>query len=254
VLPDGKKTTAVRVQMDSDWDVALLKADVRRLDPLTLTDPDSVGEWTFSPDAAGGVSAIGMVSVTDLPVRGRGIISRPTSKAYLGIALNPVPPSVLEGLGLKSGVVVDVEPGFPAAKAGLKTGDVLFEAEGKPVADPDSFMDFMLNKKPGDTLDLRVAREDAKLNLTVNLSERPANLPGRGGLLAQLSGEISRMHGPFPRVLQHDTVLRPNIMGGPLLDIEGRCIGVNIARADRTSTYAISAKDVKEIYAKLKAK
>ena len=33
---------------------------------------------------------------------------------------------------------------------------------------------------------------------------------------------------------------------------QGRCIGLNIARADRTSTYAISAKDLKSIYAKLR--
>ena len=67
-----------------------------------------------------------------------------------------------------------------------------------------------------------------------------------------LSGDISRMQGPFSTVLQHDAVLRPSAMGGPVVDDAGRCIGMNIARADRTSTYAIPARFVRQVYAQLK--
>jgi hypothetical protein len=42
-------------------------------------------------------------------------------------------------------------------------------------------------------------------------------------------------------------------MGGPVLDSEGYLIGMNIARADRTSTYAIPAKDLTEIYTRLRS-
>ena len=43
----------------------------------------------------------------------------------------------------------------------------------------------------------------------------------------------------FPAVLQHDTVLEPNQCGGPLIDLSGKAIGINIARAGRTESYAI---------------
>lgn len=254
VLPDGHKTAVERRGVAGEWDVALLKVKTTGLKLLPFAEISTVGKWTFSPDAIGGVAALGMVSVTDFHVRDKGIQSKPTSKAYLGVQLDPVPRDVLNKLGVNNGVAVIVEPGFPAAKAGLQTGDIIFEAEGQTVIDADTFMDFMVNKKPGDSISLRVVRDGDKFSVVVNLAERPANLPGRGGLLAQLSGDISRMQGPFPQVLQHDSVLKPSAMGGPLLDLDGKCIGLNIARADRAATYAIAAKDIKEIYARLKEK
>jgi hypothetical protein len=41
---------------------------------------------------------------------------------------------------------------------------------------------------------------------------------------------------------QHDSVLAPNQCGGPVIDIYGNAIGINIARAGRVSSYAIPAK------------
>ena len=45
----------------------------------------------------------------------------------------------------------------------------------------------------------------------------------------------------FPAVFQHDTVLQPNQSGGPLVDLDGHVIGINIARAGRTESYALPA-------------
>ncbi len=50
---------------------------------------------------------------------------------------------------------------------------------------------------------------------------------------------ISGRHDDFPAVLQHDTLLRPGECGGPLVDLSGKVIGVNIARGGRTETYAV---------------
>ena len=35
--------------------------------------------------------------------------------------------------------------------------------------------------------------------------------------------------------------------GGPLVDLDGRAVGLNIARADRTATYAIPAGKLKSL-------
>ena len=40
-------------------------------------------------------------------------------------------------------------------------------------------------------------------------------------------------------MLQHDLSLTPADMGGPVFDLNGRAIGINIARADRITSYAL---------------
>jgi serine protease Do len=41
------------------------------------------------------------------------------------------------------------------------------------------------------------------------------------------------------------------VVGGPLLDLDGRCIGMNIARANRAESYAIPAEELKELAERL---
>ena len=50
---------------------------------------------------------------------------------------------------------------------------------------------------------------------------------------------VSGRRDGFPVVLQHDTVLKPADCGGPLVDLDGRAVGVNIARGGRVETYAV---------------
>jgi len=59
----------------------------------------------------------------------------------------------------------------------------------------------------------------------------------------------SRRASGFGGVLQHDTPLPCMCMGGPLLGLDGRAIGINIARPDRTATYALPAARVKPLLA-----
>jgi serine protease Do len=135
----------------------------------------------------------------------------------------------------------------------VQSGDIIFDVEGQAVSDPDGMMDAMVKKSPGDTVTLKLVRGAEHMIITVPLTARPADAGVRMGMPEFLSGEVSRMQGPFDRVLHHDSVLKPNAMGGPLLDMDGHVIGLNIARADRTSTYAIPVHDLQEIYGRLKA-
>lgn len=60
-------------------------------------------------------------------------------------------------------------------------------------------------------------------------------------MLSQAGGSLSKRHSNFPNALTHDTVLQASDCGGPVLDLDGRAVGLNIARLDRTATYAIPA-------------
>ena len=50
---------------------------------------------------------------------------------------------------------------------------------------------------------------------------------------------VSERRAGFPAVLQHDGIVGPHECGSPLVDLNGRVIGLNIARAARSETYAI---------------
>jgi len=56
----------------------------------------------------------------------------------------------------------------------------------------------------------------------------------------------------FPAVLQHDALLRPADCGGPLVDLSGKAIALNISRSSRTAAYSIPADVLLPILDKLK--
>jgi serine protease Do len=53
--------------------------------------------------------------------------------------------------------------------------------------------------------------------------------------------------------MQHDILGSNRVTGGPLLDLEGRCIGMNIARANRAESFAIPVEDLKKLAARMMA-
>jgi serine protease Do len=79
---------------------------------------------------------------------------------------------------------------------------------------------------------LTVKRDDKELALTATLGSN-ANFQDR------MSGAISQRSSGFAAALQHDLVIRPNECGSPLVDLDGRVIGINVARAGRVMSYAI---------------
>ncbi|MCS7047600.1 MAG: S1C family serine protease, partial [Gemmataceae bacterium] len=69
--------------------------------------------------------------------------------------------------------VESVQTDSPAAKAGLKVGDVIIAVDGTKLAGAEDFDKLVRSKKPGDTLSLEVRRDEETLRLTVTLSKRP---------------------------------------------------------------------------------
>ncbi|MGE5482676.1 MAG: S1C family serine protease, partial [Bacteroidota bacterium] len=76
-----------------------------------------------------------------------------------------------------TGIVVgEVYPDSPAAKAGLKSGDVITEVNRKKVADMDAFGKAIADMKVGDRLSFLVWRDGKTQVMTVTVGERPADL------------------------------------------------------------------------------
>ncbi len=66
----------------------------------------------------------------------------------------------------------DVLPGSPAAKAGLRAGDVLVEFGGKPIGNLYDFADALRRSRVGDVVKVKVLRDGQPLTVTVTLEQR----------------------------------------------------------------------------------
>ena len=66
----------------------------------------------------------------------------------------------------------DVKPGSPAAKAGLKAGDILMQFGDKPIKNLYDFTDALRRSKIGDVVEVTVLRDGQPLKVSVKLEER----------------------------------------------------------------------------------
>jgi S1-C subfamily serine protease len=65
--------------------------------------------------------------------------------------------------------------------------------------------------------------------------------------MEQMGGPISRVRDSFTRVIQSDMRPRPDQVGGPVADLQGRVIGITLARADRTRSFIMPAAAVQKL-------
>jgi serine protease Do len=66
----------------------------------------------------------------------------------------------------------DVREDSPAAKAGLRRGDILIEFDGKPIDNLYDFTYALRSKKPGDEVRVKVLRDGAPVEAQVQLERR----------------------------------------------------------------------------------
>jgi serine protease Do len=97
-------------------------------------------------------------------------------RGYIGVQIVPLTEELAQQLGLKNteGALVGgiVENG-PAAKGGVKTGDVILAINDSPVKDYGELIDIVGKTPIGKALKLTVWREKSKVNLFVSVAERP---------------------------------------------------------------------------------
>jgi S1-C subfamily serine protease len=99
--------------------------------------------------------------------------------AYLGVGTQPVrlPASIRERLGLAQQtavIVVDVQPGSPAASGNLSIGDVILSIGGTSITDPYDLKRVLRPDRVGQRLAVSVWRADGPRELEVVVAERPA--------------------------------------------------------------------------------
>jgi serine protease Do len=105
-------------------------------------------------------------------------------RGFLGISIQDVTPALAKEFNLKKtdgALVGDVTAKSAAADAGIKTGDVITELDGKPVTDGRNLRLRVGRLAPGTKVALKVLREGSEKSFTVTLKEMPEQKLAMGG-------------------------------------------------------------------------
>lgn len=154
-----------------------------------------------------------------------GKVRRP----WLGATVQLVNSEIAEAMALdrpKGVIVTNVQPGSPAANAGLEVGDLVLAVDGKEVSDPDTFGYRFATKELGNKSRFTVLRGSGELKLDVNLKPAPETVPRDKRHLDEYS--------PF----QGATVMNLSPAVAEELRVNGMLEGVIVADIDPGSTAA----------------
>ncbi|HUI13906.1 MAG TPA: DegQ family serine endoprotease [Xanthobacteraceae bacterium] len=130
--------------------------------------------------------------------------SQTVRRAWLGAKLQQVTPDIADSLGLQrpgGALVASVAADSPAARAGIKTGDVIVSVDGIEVDDPTAFNYRFATKPLGATAQLGVVRQGHSIVIPVTLQSLPdtprekveirSRSPFRGATVANLSPALA---------------------------------------------------------------
>jgi serine protease Do len=217
-----------------------VRVKAKGLKPIQWADGDvSLGQWAITPGIASTPNAVGIVSA--LPRRIR------PPRAYIGVKFE---------LGISAPKIESLLTGLSAEKAGLKPGDIILRVNGTPVTNQVEVIEKLRDFRAGQTVQLGIQRDreqfEAALKMMMPTSADLGPEYNPRQRFTRLGGEVSLRAEGFEQAIEHDTVLKPWLCGGPLVNLDGQAIGLNIARAGRVTTFALPARLVKRIFQDLK--
>ena len=239
-LDTGEELAAKVVAYEREFDIALVKIESQRLKPVVWQEqPVELGQIVVSPSRSGAPVASGVISVRTRRLADRG---------FLGVS------STVEGRRRRGARVDQLVPDGAAERAGIRQGDLIIQINSRVISDFDDLKRRIETFKALDKIVVKVERPTGPrsaeiMDVEVILSVRFVPEQWRTGFERKnlLGPSLSAHASGFPLALQHDTVLQANQCGGPLLNIEGQAVGINISRAGRVMSYAIPASEAKKL-------
>jgi S1-C subfamily serine protease len=183
-----------------------------------------VGINTAIFSRSGGSQGIGfaipanMVRVVVASARSGGsVVKRP----WLGAKLQAVTPEIAESLGLKrpsGALIASLTPASPAARAGLKTSDLIIAIDGQVVEDANAFDYRFATKVIGGSAKLAVMRAGREVSLNVALEAAP-EMPHEELVISSSSPFQGAKVSNLSPALADDLRLDPTVQGVVIVDI-----------------------------------
>lgn len=240
---DGRIVSAKVVDELAAYDLALIKLEATGLTPAKFADtPTPVGTLIAAVSTDEDPTGLGIISVA-----ARSLDER--TKGFLGVQMDvksPLPPK-----GVRIELVVE---GGAAKRAGIKPGDVILSVDGHEVTTPNQLKKIVTELKPEQKVTITLERDSKSKSLELSLGHRSEDLLQRQlDQTALMGSNLSRNSTGYPNAVQSDLALQAEDAGGPVVDVDGGIVGLNIARAERVSTYLIPGKVVNELLTDVQA-
>lgn len=239
---DGTTANATVLGVYQDEDLALLQLKGPRFRPVEFSAAEAprLGRFLIAASPDDTPVSVGVVAVEERSLREK-------DQAFLGVRLDPEH----KGRGVR---VLGVEEASGALEAGLKEGDVILSIGGREVGSLLEMKTALADHGPGDKLAIRYARNGAEAGTEAELKEKSGDFPqfpnGRLREMERMGTSLSLVRSGFPAVIQTDMQLERDHCGGPVIDLDGKVVGVTIARADRTRSFIIPAGAIIELLAR----
>jgi len=212
--------------------------------PLFNTAGDIVGINTaiFSPN--GGSVGIGFAIPANLAkevvaqLKERGIVKR----GWLGVRIQAVNPEIAQAIGLETGkgaLISDVTADSPAAKAGLRQGDVILGYGGKAVKKMRDLPRLVADTPAGQTTKIELWRNGEKTSVSVTIGElKPATVASAEDSQVNPSGAASKALGADLATLDNNSKAQLNLPEDTKgvvvarIDSEGRAAAAGLRPGD----------------------
>lgn len=230
----GQRHPVTLAGLDDLSDVALLNVQAQGTPPPR----PSMGTWSASPPSEGEwvacLEGTNEVKVGVVSGRARRI---PEPRPLLGIFLKPTSD--------QPGAVIDevVKKGA-ADRAGLKADDRIVSVNGDPIRDYQSLQDKVRSLEPGLPVTIEYVRAEDLRKKTFPLGDDSWTEGDERN--RRMSGPVSSRRAGFEEVFQHDSPVNPKAIGGPVVNLDGKVVGMNIARTDRVTTYALTPRAIRQ--------
>jgi serine protease Do len=147
--------------------------------PLVNLRGEVVGINTMIASESGGFQGIGFAIPANMAddVYHQLVKTGKVTRGWLGVHIQSLTPELAKSFNLPSdkGVLVaDVEPYGPAAKAGMKSGDVIVKYNGQAVQTPQELTLAVASSRVGVPSKVEVLRNGQTVPLQVSIGERPS--------------------------------------------------------------------------------
>lgn len=212
--------------------------------PLVNLDGEAIGINTAIFSRSGGHMGVGFAIPINLAksIADQLIETGEVTRGYLGVVIQPLTPDLAESFNLKANegiLVAQVTDNSPAAKAGLKAGDIITDYQGRSVSDVGDFRNRVALTPPDKTVEVTIIRDGKSQRIDLKIEklseERTAMQPpdehtDELGLTVQtVTRELARQYNATPG----QGVVVTDIKPGSVAAMAGIRRGTVILQANR---------------------